>query len=140
MKTVKEKIIDARKKALLIKRRSLIRKLKLKKVIIFRYNNLKDYLQAWFKKNKRAYRNLFGYELITQRLGYKSKSATHRVFQGKKLPSNEAINKFIKLLEFSSEEANYFILLSHFSKIKKKSLLKKQLLNDYKRLLRKKNA
>ena len=138
MKTLKEKIIDARKKALLKKRRALINKLKLRKVIIFRFNNLKEYLQAWFKKNKKAHRNLFGYELITQRLGYKSRSATYRVFQGNKFPSNQTINRLIKLLELPSEEANYFILLSHFSKIKKKNLLKKQLLTDYKKLLRKK--
>ena len=139
MKTLQKKTIGARKKALLEKRRAVIRKLKLRKIVIFRYTHLKEYLQAWFKKNKKAHGNLFGYEYITQRLGYKSKSATFRIFKGKKLPSNQTINKFIKLLELSPEEANYLILLSHFSKIKRKNPLKSQLLTNYKRHLKKKN-
>ena len=138
MKTLKVKTYTAGKKTLLQKRRALIKNLKFRKVIIFRYNNLKNYLQAWYRKNKKAHGNLFGYELITRRLGNKSRSATHRVFQGKKLPSNQTVSKFITLLELSSEEANYLILLSHFSKVKRKGLQKKQLLTDYKKLLKKK--
>lgn len=138
MNTKREKTIDAGKRALLKKKRKLLKTLALGKINIYEYNNLIKYLQAWFRKNRKEHQDLFGYELLTETLGYRSRSATYRVFRGIKFPSNQTINRFIKLLELSSEEANYLILLAHFSKIKKKSLLKTQLLNNYKHHLKKK--
>lgn len=114
------------------------KRIKILSVDVFKFNSVTHFIQTWFKKNKKEYGDRFHFRFIAKRLGCTSTSEIFKIINKKKLPSREMINRFIRLLDLSNKESIYLILLSQFTGKHTKRKLKKDLLTNYKELIKKK--
>lgn len=104
---------------------------------IFKYDDISDYLKAWYKKNKKKNYH-FSYRYLQKILNYRSSATAFWIIKGKSL-TVEKMNQLIKIMGLSKNETNYFIILAHLSRIKIDNRLKKELMMGYRYITLKQN-
>ena len=116
----------------------LHKKIEILKEDIFKYDDITDYLKAWYKKNKNKEFH-FSYRYLQKKLNYRSSATAYWIIAKGRYLTGQKMNKLIEIMGLSEDEKDYFIVLTHLSKIKIDKRLKRELTKGYRYIKMKQN-
>jgi uncharacterized protein (TIGR02147 family) len=85
---------------------------------IFKYLDYRRYLKDYYRKKKELKGAAFSYRAFSRQAGFSSPNFLQLVMEGKRNLSDDGIDRFVKGLRLSKEEARFFKHLVHFNQAK----------------------